>query len=169
VPARYGRTSSNFAANQSCGTLGAPPPDTDLLLVHTIAWRTLQEFQLALPPRPHLHGGVSAVTVLNCVQTHESLLMDIAAARDRNPALTLRTHGELVHRGRHARVYCICGQPDDPNRLWIQCDMCNGWFHTDCVGLDARCASDVEAIEHWYCGECAKARSRDSHSAENFV
>ncbi|OQR68752.1 lysine-specific demethylase 7B-like [Tropilaelaps mercedesae] len=26
-------------------------------------------------------------------------------------------------------VYCLCGQPYDPERFMIQCDVCKDWFH----------------------------------------
>ena len=33
-------------------------------------------------------------------------------------------------------LYCTCRQPDDGLRQFIQCNTCDDWFHTDCVGVD---------------------------------
>ena len=31
-------------------------------------------------------------------------------------------------------VYCVCGQPDDTERAFVECEACERWFHPECVG-----------------------------------
>ena len=31
-------------------------------------------------------------------------------------------------------MYCVCRQPDDPNRSFVECEYCQEWFHPECVG-----------------------------------
>ncbi|KAL7411525.1 hypothetical protein BDY24DRAFT_371380 [Mrakia frigida] len=41
-------------------------------------------------------------------------------------------------------LYCICRQPDEPNRSMIACDgPCNEWFHWDCIDLDETAYEDI--------------------------
>ncbi|KAK3108400.1 hypothetical protein FSP39_007216 [Pinctada imbricata] len=49
------------------------------------------------------------------------------------------------------RLYCLCKTLEDPNKLMIQCDLCDDWFHPVCVSLD-----DEEArnISKWFCPGC---------------
>ena len=32
------------------------------------------------------------------------------------------------------KLYCICKQPDDHSRPFIQCDDCKEWYHPECIG-----------------------------------
>lgn len=32
-------------------------------------------------------------------------------------------------------LYCLCRQPDDSDRQFIECDSCHQWYHPDCVGI----------------------------------
>ncbi|XP_064488652.1 histone lysine demethylase PHF8-like [Ornithodoros turicata] len=51
-------------------------------------------------------------------------------------------------------VYCICGQPYDPNRFMIQCDVCKDWFHGSCVDVKEHDACD---IIKYYCPQCQQS------------
>jgi len=33
-----------------------------------------------------------------------------------------------------AKLYCLCRQPED-GRFMICCDVCDNWFHDECVGI----------------------------------
>lgn len=44
--------------------------------------------------------------------------------------------GEAEEEGSQAaELYCICRQPDDSDREFIECDSCSQWYHPDCVGI----------------------------------
>uniref|UniRef100_A0A8C4QH11 CXXC-type zinc finger protein 1 n=1 Tax=Eptatretus burgeri TaxID=7764 RepID=A0A8C4QH11_EPTBU len=47
-------------------------------------------------------------------------------------------------------IYCICRKPDT-NRFMIGCDMCNEWFHGDCINITQKIA---KSIKQWYCDRC---------------
>ncbi|CAN7983467.1 unnamed protein product [Ixodes pacificus] len=48
-------------------------------------------------------------------------------------------------------VYCVCGQPYDPNQFMIQCDVCKDWFHGSCVDVKEHDAGD---IIKYHCPQC---------------
>ena len=33
-----------------------------------------------------------------------------------------------------APLYCVCRQPDDYTRSFVECEFCEEWFHPECVG-----------------------------------
>ena len=34
----------------------------------------------------------------------------------------------------HWKKTCTCNAPANPDRAYVQCDVCENWFHTTCVG-----------------------------------
>ena len=71
--------------------------------------------------------------------------------------------------------YCICQKRDDElddqdsNDFMIECDGCNGWFHSSCIGLADRIAGrlrrsvvsliarfHLDDLEKYFCAECSK-------------
>ncbi|GAB1606736.1 histone lysine demethylase PHF8-like [Argonauta hians] len=50
-------------------------------------------------------------------------------------------------------VYCLCRLPYDDSRFMIECDVCNDWFHGNCVGVQEHQASDIEI---YHCPNCQK-------------
>ncbi|KAL3241973.1 hypothetical protein MRX96_047841 [Rhipicephalus microplus] len=48
-------------------------------------------------------------------------------------------------------VYCVCGQPYDPNLFMIQCDVCKDWFHGNCIDVKEHDACD---IIKYHCPQC---------------
>jgi hypothetical protein len=49
------------------------------------------------------------------------------------------------------KLYCICQTPYDNSRLMVGCDICNNWFHVQCVGLSD---DQVQDIETYVCETC---------------
>ena len=49
-------------------------------------------------------------------------------------------------------LFCVCQQPmdDDAQDTWVACDRCEGWCHTQCVGVDTNRASSVKFV----CPDC---------------
>ncbi|CAD8182099.1 unnamed protein product [Paramecium pentaurelia] len=33
------------------------------------------------------------------------------------------------------RQYCVCGNPDNHEKRYVQCDICDIWYHMECEGL----------------------------------
>ena len=49
----------------------------------------------------------------------------------------------------------VCSKPDyDGGILWIQCDVCNKWYHYECVGLDKN-FHQSEKPKDWFCNDCS--------------
>lgn len=49
-------------------------------------------------------------------------------------------------------IYCSCRQPENPDRRMWQCDMCQEWFHAECVGSTP---AALDALSYWLCPTCA--------------
>ena len=52
--------------------------------------------------------------------------------------------------------YCVCEAPYCPDLAYIQCDICDKWFHYQCVGLDEE---DAQDIEKFVCMLCQKKKT----------
>ncbi|KAG5899121.1 hypothetical protein JTB14_021623 [Gonioctena quinquepunctata] len=56
------------------------------------------------------------------------------------------------------KVYCICRTPYDETKFYVGCDLCNNWFHGDCVGITEESS---KTLTEFICTECKQAR--DTH------
>ncbi|XP_057659195.1 nucleosome-remodeling factor subunit NURF301 isoform X2 [Diorhabda carinulata] len=56
------------------------------------------------------------------------------------------------------KVYCICRTPYDETKFYVGCDLCNNWFHGDCVGITEE---NSKSLSEFICNECKQAR--DTH------
>uniref|UniRef100_A0A182N826 Bromodomain-containing protein n=1 Tax=Anopheles dirus TaxID=7168 RepID=A0A182N826_9DIPT len=54
-----------------------------------------------------------------------------------------------------AQTHCICQTPYDDSKFYVGCDLCNNWFHGDCVGISEK---DSKKITEYICSECKHAR-----------
>ncbi|KAA3681761.1 nucleosome-remodeling factor subunit BPTF [Paragonimus westermani] len=54
-------------------------------------------------------------------------------------------------------VYCVCKTPYDPAREYLGCDLCQDWFHFECVGLSSEDAARLG--DSWHCPECKQAET----------
>lgn len=123
-----------------------------------------QKFVKALPPLQRKRKTVLARDVFATVMSNAYLDDQIAVLKEDRPALTFVTVGELRRRGRRKRSYCVCNAGEEPNSVWIGCDMCDEWFHPPCVGLGDMTKSQVEAYPRWTCDEC---RALDAPAADS--
>ncbi|KAF7271636.1 hypothetical protein GWI33_015487 [Rhynchophorus ferrugineus] len=53
------------------------------------------------------------------------------------------------------KVYCICRTPYDETKFYVGCDLCNNWFHGDCVGITEESS---KSLTEFICDECRQAR-----------
>lgn len=57
-----------------------------------------------------------------------------------------------------AERHCLCGEPQGSMEM-VMCDLCDGWFHLPCVGLDANVAHRLVANDlSFHCPNCCEAR-----------
>ncbi len=47
--------------------------------------------------------------------------------------------------------HCICKTPLNPDYMYVQCDKCNMWFHTECLKLSP---DEAQALDTYVCKEC---------------
>jgi len=48
---------------------------------------------------------------------------------------------------------CVCGNPLNPDQLYIKCDGCEKWFHPRHCGVNE---NDAENLKEFYCVKCKK-------------
>ena len=53
--------------------------------------------------------------------------------------------------------YCICESPYCPDLPYIQCDLCDNWFHYGCVNLEE---NHVSEIERFICLKCQMNKTK---------
>ncbi|XP_055538687.1 nucleosome-remodeling factor subunit NURF301 [Wyeomyia smithii] len=56
---------------------------------------------------------------------------------------------------RKEKIYCVCRTPYDDTKFYVGCDLCNNWFHGDCVGISEEQSKE---INEFVCSECKHAR-----------
>ncbi|CAH1170436.1 unnamed protein product [Phaedon cochleariae] len=78
----------------------------------------------------------------------------VAARHASPPGLHAGTKGGL----KREKVYCICQTPYDETKFYVGCDLCNNWFHGDCVGITEESS---KTLTEFVCNECKQAR--DTH------
>jgi COMPASS component SPP1 len=55
------------------------------------------------------------------------------------------------------KIYCLCRQPEKEERLMIQCDGFEEWFHSDCVRLNKKEIQLYQSSDSkYYCPFCKK-------------
>ncbi len=52
---------------------------------------------------------------------------------------------------KNMRVFCICRKPDD-GRPYVWCNLCDEWYHFDCVGYNPQ---DYSSQEEYICEKCS--------------
>ncbi|KRT79741.1 PHD finger motif containing protein [Oryctes borbonicus] len=58
-------------------------------------------------------------------------------------------------RGKKEKLYCTCRTPYDETKFYVGCDLCNNWFHGDCVGITEELS---KTMSEFICTECKHAR-----------
>ncbi|XP_058053508.1 nucleosome-remodeling factor subunit NURF301 [Anopheles bellator] len=53
------------------------------------------------------------------------------------------------------KMHCICKTPYDESKFYVGCDLCNNWFHGDCVGINEE---ESKVMTEYICNECKHAR-----------
>ncbi|XP_065066194.1 nucleosome-remodeling factor subunit BPTF-like [Rhopilema esculentum] len=57
------------------------------------------------------------------------------------------------------KLYCLCKTPYDEKKFYVGCDLCNNWFHGDCVGISE---AQAESMDEFICDDC----KRQQHGVE---
>ncbi|QDZ17610.1 histone deacetylase [Chloropicon primus] len=68
------------------------------------------------------------------------------------------------------QVYCVCRQPYNEMRPMLACDLCDEWFHYECVGLlpPGTVEEDCEiAPDDYHCQKCCEKTGRRYPQAED--
>ncbi|GAA5910660.1 SPP1 family PHD finger domain-containing protein [Sporobolomyces salmoneus] len=52
---------------------------------------------------------------------------------------------------RDDRLYCICRERYEPERMMIACDRCEEWYHIECVSISS---DSVELVDQFFCPPC---------------
>lgn len=85
-------------------------------------------------------GLGKTVELLACILSHRWSASKSGACI--NEESQLRKESQIhIKRLKRERVECICGAVTESYRytgLWVQCDVCDAWQHSDCVGYSAR-------------------------------
>ena len=63
----------------------------------------------------------------------------------------------------NGELHCHCLQPAFAQRHFIQCDVCDLWFHTSCVGVDSR---KLAGIASFVCPWCLDPAQRSQEPAQ---
>lgn len=58
-------------------------------------------------------------------------------------------------RGKKEKLYCLCRTPYDETKFYVGCDLCNNWFHGECVGITEEMS---KTLTEFVCTECRHAR-----------
>jgi nucleosome-remodeling factor subunit BPTF len=56
------------------------------------------------------------------------------------------------------KLYCICRTPYDETKFYVGCDLCNNWFHGDCVGITEESS---RTLTEFVCDECKQAKDTE--------
>jgi len=60
--------------------------------------------------------------------------------------------------------HCVCLTPLNPDFMYIQCDLCDSWYHTECVKLTD---DQAKTVEKWVCHKCeSKGLSKENREKE---
>ncbi|XP_048270698.1 nucleosome-remodeling factor subunit NURF301 isoform X2 [Bombus terrestris] len=60
-----------------------------------------------------------------------------------------------TNRIKKEKLYCLCRTPYDETKFYVGCDLCNNWFHGDCVGITEEMC---KTLSEFVCTECRHAR-----------
>lgn len=59
-------------------------------------------------------------------------------------------------------TYCFCKKPSNPDKLLLQCDKCEKWFHGECVRISREVALN---LEEWMCPDCKQSTKKKARKS----
>lgn len=87
-------------------------------------------------------GLGKTVELLACILAHRGSSSEACIdAQSKLPIIGDHANCIPTKRLKRERVECICGAVSESYRytgVWVQCDVCDAWQHSDCVGYSAR-------------------------------
>lgn len=86
-------------------------------------------------------GLGKTVELLACVLAHRWSASEAHCIESGDGSQANQDDQICIRRIKRERVECICGAVSESYRyegLWVQCDICDAWQHSDCVGYSPR-------------------------------
>jgi len=72
-----------------------------------------------------------------------------------NTTITTSKNKKGTSSKKKEKLYCICRTPYDDTKFYVGCDVCNNWFHGNCVNITEE---DSKQLTEFICAECTHAR-----------
>ncbi|XP_044753874.1 nucleosome-remodeling factor subunit NURF301 isoform X3 [Coccinella septempunctata] len=71
-----------------------------------------------------------------------------------SPTPNIPTQPRSNSSSKKEKLYCLCRTPYDETKFYVGCDLCNNWFHGDCVGITEESS---KTLTEFICQECKQA------------
>lgn len=88
----------------------------------------------------------------------KKLEMEIKDIKSKSPVPTQGHKRKLDRASSTDEVYCICRKGCDGTQAMVECDVCQEWYHSTCIGL---LVTEVSCIEYYCCLACQKQRKKN--------
>ncbi|XP_049823872.1 nucleosome-remodeling factor subunit NURF301 isoform X3 [Aethina tumida] len=134
-----------------------------------LALRTKQERSRQEDVRTGSSRRKSAATATTAVVAHQAVKsaggrqkpspkkQPVGGGAATSPPQTQTAEPNQPGRGgmKKGKLYCVCRKPYDETKFYVGCDLCNNWFHGDCVGITEKSS---KSLTEFVCNECRQAR-----------
>lgn len=134
-----------------------------------LALRTKQERSRQEDVRTGSSRRKSAATATTAVVAHQAVKsaggrqkpspkkQPVGGGAATSPSQTQTAEPNQPGRGgmKKGKLYCVCRKPYDETKFYVGCDLCNNWFHGDCVGITEKSS---KSLTEFVCNECRQAR-----------
>ncbi|XP_078571528.1 uncharacterized protein LOC144859116 [Branchiostoma floridae x Branchiostoma japonicum] len=97
---------------------------------------------------------------LTTADTHQpripSRTRKVKGAKPRRPARLTAANRRQLEPPDTDEISCVCGIDEENGEMFVNCDICGRWSHTDCYGVGA----DVTKFVCWECGDQPRKKRR---------
>ena len=81
----------------------------------------------------------------------------------------LKKKKTLVSSPQQEELFCVCRAPYSDEFFYLGCDDCGGWFHPECLGMDAEMARVAASLPRWECQQCLHKTDSVDNVTENWM